>query len=142
MKAQIDRNKALVILDWCTKKFGKSKHQTSFPKMRFYKSSGMSDKNYEDGLRGWYNDKTNTIIIFGGSNTSMRELCTTMIHEYKHFKLDPEEYVSLHHDLIKMGKTLDNIHMNHPHEKRCIRAERTWGDTCFNQLRNKLYKHL
>jgi len=139
MRTTIDREKVLLILEWCINKFGKSKFHNKLPVLRVYKTEGKS--GYSDrltGLCGTYCD--GTITIYLASNRSVRELCCTVIHEYKHYLMSEKEFRILHKKMTERGCEYDDILRNHPHEKRAVRAENTWGDICFNELKSKLYK--
>lgn len=140
MKTPIKREKVLLILDWCVFKFGTSKYSDEFPpRIRVYKSCGTAAFNDNgDGLRGTYLD--GTITIYLGSNRSIKELCETIIHEYKHYLMSDDEYDVLTNIMKTRGKKLGDLKYNHPHEKRARRMEAKWGEICFQELRNKLYK--
>jgi len=139
MRANVDRNKVLLILNWCILKFGKSKYCEDYPQLRVYNSKGVSSRlNGELGLNGSYVD--GTITIYLGTIKSMKELCETVIHEYKHYLQNNNEYDRLEKKLIKRGHDEDYVYENHPHEKRAEKAERKWGDVCYKELRYYLYK--
>jgi hypothetical protein len=142
MNIDITRDKILLILKWFENKFSKSKFCKTFPKLRVYKSKGNSD--YEDkeyGIRGKYDSDTITIHIYLGTIKSVKILCNTVAHEYKHYKLNSKEYDKIYYKLRKSGLNPDDIHrIHHPHEKKCDRFEKKWGLICFNELKNKLYK--
>jgi hypothetical protein len=132
MRANVDRNKVLLILDWCIFKFGASRYSDEFPpKIRIYKSKGTD-------LRGTYLD--GVITVYLASNRSVKELCETVIHEYKHYLMNDDEYDVLANIMKKRGRDKEYMKYNHPHEKRARRMENKWGEICFNELRNKLYK--
>jgi len=139
MKATIDRQKVLLILDWCITKFGISRFHDDYPELRVYKSKGMSgNKNKKSGLCGTYGG--GVITIYLGSNRSVRELCETVVHEYKHYLLNHDEYEKIEKKMQMSGLTDSDLYTKHPHEKGAIRMEKKWGEICFNELRNKLYK--
>lgn len=135
--SNINRKKILLILHWCINKFGKSDYN-EFPKLRVYKSMGKSsyvDREY--GLRGLYYYTTNTINVYLGTHPSVRELCKTIIHEYKHYMLDEKEYRKIEADLID----IDNNYLpnKHPHEQLAIEFENQWAEQCFKELKSRLY---
>jgi hypothetical protein len=134
----LERKKVLLILDWCKSNFGRSRYFRKFPKLRVYRSAGTSSfEAGEGGLCGVYD--SGTIIIYLGSHKSVRELCKTVIHEYKHYLLSIREYRSFLAKLENKGLDTDDIANKHPHEKKCRAFEDQWGDQCFSQLRKKLY---
>lgn len=139
MKANVDRQKLLLILNWCAKKFGKSRFCKKPARLIVYKSRGTS--RYEDritGLRGSYSD--GKIKIYLGSAKSMRELCETIIHEYCHYKQSQFEFAVFYNRLEKEGLSIDSIYDKHPHEKKANRYEKRYGKQCFDELKAKLYK--
>jgi len=139
MKATIDRQKVLLILDWCILRFGISKFREEFPQLRVCKSKGNSSySNRELGLCGTYVD--GTITIYLATISSVKVLCETVIHEYKHYLMNDNEYDKLEKKLIKKNPDENFIYNNHPHEKRARRMEKKWGEICFNELRYYLYK--
>lgn len=135
VKAQIDRKKVLLILDWCIMKFGMSKYHDDYPRLRLYKSAGKTAiKGNADGLRGTYLD--GTITIYLDSNNSVKELCETIIHEYKHYLSSVDEYDALTNIMKIQGKDPGSLNYNHPHEKRARRMEDKWGVICYNELKS------
>lgn len=129
----------MIILIWCMNKFGKSKFRKDYPKLRVYKSRGNSGyDNRETGLRGTY--WNGVITIYLGSISSVRELCETVIHEYKHYLMSDREYDVLERKLKKQKCRSVDIYDAHPHEKRAMKMEYKWGDVCYRELKNKLYK--
>jgi len=138
MKVQVNREKVLFILNWCINKFGLSKFKKSYPKLRVYKSCGKSE--YNERELGLYGTCSNGLItIFLGTNHSMNRLCKTVLHEYKHYLMCDDEYIVLEKKLKKCGIATDKIYDKHPHEIRARKFEKTWGDICFKELKNKLY---
>src|ERR1035437_3275082 len=116
----INRSKVLLILNWCAGKFGQSKFQDSLPKIRIYKSNGCNTiKYYPTGLCGYYNCTTNTIVIFLGTHCSIKDLCSTVIHEYKHYLQNNSDYEPIYCKLISEGKSPMKVSEIHPHEKKC-----------------------
>lgn len=136
----ISKDKVQLVLDWCEKEFGKSKYQIDFPKLVVYKSRGCYTKDFKyikNGLFGYF--KENKIRIFLGSHKSIRELCLTVLHEYKHYLLDIEKYTEIYFKMKINGRDDDYIASHHLHEKLCEKFEKTHIDKCFNQLKNKIY---
>jgi hypothetical protein len=118
----IERNKVLLILTWCMTKFGKARYR-KFPKLRVYKSKGTNvDFTSPDGVFGIF--RNNTIEIFLGGHSNIEELCHTVVHEYKHYLIGLKYYFI----------------NRHPHEIRARRFETKWGNVCYKELKNKLYK--
>ena len=135
----LDREKVVMILEWCKKNFGKSKYYDDFPSLRVCRSTGSS--YYPKGDKQLFGThRYGLITIYLGTHTSMKDLCKTVIHEYKHNLLSDEKYESIMNRLEKKGYSDDDIYEKHPHEKKCKEFENKWGDICFNELRRKLYK--
>jgi hypothetical protein len=143
MIKNIDRHKVLLILNWCQKRYGKSQYRRKPAKIRVYKSYGISvGKNKYNICNGLYGyQEEDTITIFLGLHTSIKELCNTIIHEYKHYLLNEREWNLLYRKLEKSGITDSyDIIYKHPHEKEAIKFEKKYGPICYKELKNKLYK--
>lgn len=126
------------ILNWCVKKFGKSEFQKDLPKIRIYKSSGISTYKSKQhlGSFGRYNSN-NTIIIFLGTHRSMLELCDTIIHEYTHYLLDLNEFNEYYRMLRKICYNEDETLDLHPHEVLADNRAKRWYRICYNQIRKE-----
>ncbi len=137
----LDRKKVLLILEWCKTNFGRSKYHRKYPRLRVYRSTGKSSFQGCDGaLCGTY--RSGVISIYLGSHNSMKEVCRTVIHEYKHYLMSIREYRSIATQFRKKGYSENNISFNHPHEKECRSFENDNDDLCFSQLRKKLYSKI
>jgi hypothetical protein len=123
----VTRDKVLTILKWCQERFGKSPHKKIFPLLRMYKTSGFYADDGKFNRCGQYCSSTTMISIFLKSNSSYRELCGTVLHEYKHYLLN----TTFSSKQAKSGK-------QHPHEKYCNKFEGIWKDVCYNELKDKL----
>jgi hypothetical protein len=130
-----DREKVQLILNWCIHQFKKSKYNKQYPKLRIYKSKGSSlfIKFY---LKGYYCTETNTIAIFLGSIKSLRKLCNVVLHEYKHYLMDSNEYDIIYEKYRQTySKEHDKIVEIHPHEIKCIKFAKKWEDACLNEIK-------
>jgi len=137
----LDREKVIRILQWCQEKFGRSQYYRKYHRLRVYKSRGSSsfkESDPEVGLFGTYGD--GLISIYLGSHKGMKQLCSTVIHEYRHYLLSVREYRSIHRNLEDKGVDLTAVSEVHPHEVDCRKFEDKWADQCFRQLRKELYK--
>lgn len=136
----LEREKAILILDWCKAQFGRSQYHRKYPTLRLYRSRGnsaFSDNDPDAGLFGTYIN--GVITVYLGSHTGMKQLCATIIHEYKHYLLSIREYRSLSRYMENQGSDLEDISWDHPHELECREFEKIWTEKCFSQLRKKLY---
>jgi len=135
----LDREKVLLIVDWCENKFGKSEHWKKPLRLRVYKSEGKHVIDFmKDGMRGMYYN--GIISIYLASNKTVKQLCETVIHEYKHYLMNDKEYDELKALMKKYGD-YDFVY-NHPHEKKANYAEKKWGRICYNELKSKLYRKI
>lgn len=132
----IDRRKVLLILDWCIKRFGKSRYYKDNIRLKVYKSSGTSFKNCGNVFGTYTNGK---ISIFVGCHTSIQNLCKTVVHEYKHYLLNENEWDGIYAKMIKSGINDNDAVRKHPHEKICKKFENKWGPICYKELKSKLY---
>lgn len=123
MKANIDRDKVLIIFEWCKNKFGKSRYWTDYPNLRVYNSLGMSLDSDGHGRLGQFRD--GTISIFIGHKMTVRTLCSVVLHEYKHYLLNDNEWNKIHKTLVKLGFDEDEATFIHPHEKRHSNSKKT-----------------
>lgn len=138
MLKNVDREKVLLILNWCKNKFGKSKYWKNYPRLFVYKSTGASLDNEKDGRCGHYCN--GVIAIFLGSNGDLKDLCGTVIHEYKHYLLNHSEYQREYKRLKKQGLTEKDTVYKHSHEKKAKRFENKWTHICYKELRKELIK--
>jgi len=139
MLKSANRRKVLLILEWCISNFGISKYCDDFPSLRVYKSKGTSEYYAdESGVRGTYGD--GLITIYLGTISSYRDLCATVIHEYKHYLMNNEEYLKIEKKMFKVYPDNDYVYENHPHEKRAFKAEEKWGGVCYEELKTEFRK--
>lgn len=78
------------ILNHCVNTFGLSKYHDSKPKLICYQSYKYI--NSANTHKGYYNPLTNTIHIYLLQHNSTLQLCNTIIHEYKHYKQNLNNY--------------------------------------------------
>lgn len=135
----IERDKVELILKWCEAKFGKSKFYKKYPKLRVYRTEGNSVNDSKDYQIFGHFTRNGTIIVFLGSHRSVKELCVTIIHEYKHYLLGYREFQYFSRKMFKDGRDVNYIQDHHPHELKIARFEKRWGDVCFKELKRKLY---
>ena len=142
MLKSVNKDKVEMILIWCEYMFGKSKEKGRFPKLRVYKTKGCSYDNDPDGRYGHYTGYNNTISIFLGTHNNYKELCRTVIHEYKHYLLGDKKFNKITKRLRKKGYSDYDISFCHPHEKKAENFEDIWTDICYSELKNKLYRKI
>ena len=137
----IDRKKVLLILKWCEKKFGKSNYWKYYPFLHVYKTKGKYADGEFDG-KGRYGHFINgEISIFLGRHKTVKELCDTVIHEYKHYLLSENEFQLEYRKLKRQGFSEENAWINkHPHEKLTKKFAKKWSHVCYNDLKSQLYK--
>lgn len=135
LSARCNRDTVSYILDWCVKKWGKSKFANGLPKLTVYKSKGNTRN-----IKGEYVNEKNRIIIYLGDVDSYVELCGIIIHEYTHYLLDNEEYDDLYYKLLDEGLNLTDIYKKHPHEIKCRERDRKYSSICFEEVNNILTK--
>lgn len=141
MLTNINRAKVLLILEWCKKKFGKSKYWKSYPLLFVYKTKGRyaDDDNDEKGRYGHYVE--GKISIFLGRHGTVKDLCDTVLHEYKHYLLSEDDFQREYKRLKKQGYSEEDASTRkHPHEKLTKKFADKWAHACYNELKNELYK--
>jgi hypothetical protein len=135
----VNRKKVLLILEWCKKKFGKSKYWKDYPQLRVYRTNGWSIDGDKKGRFGHFIG--GKISIFLGKHKTIMELCDTVIHEYKHYLLDEDEFLLEYKKLKKQGYSeKDALTDKHPHENMAIEFANKWGHVCYNELKHELHK--
>ena len=120
-----DRKVVAAALEWCKKKWGLSKFQDDFPKLRCYK------KGDGGGYYGHYDDENNTIVIYVHPHPDVLTLVETVIHEYTHYKQNVEE------NYDKYAARYSNYNDN-PYEKTAINRSARWKERCFKDILNSL----
>lgn len=84
------------MLDWCINNLGGSEFQSAPPKICV--SNKIPYHNF-----GEYDYDKNKIFIYLLMHTSISELCDTVIHEYRHYQQDADQY-----DKLEMNKGQNN----------------------------------
>lgn len=137
----IDRKKVLLILRWCEKKFGKSEYWEYYPFLHVYKSKGRYAAGDND-IKGRFGQFINgEISIFLGRHKTVKELCNTVIHEYKHYLLSEDDFQREYKKLKKLGYPEEDAWIiKHPHEKITKKFADKWAHVCYNELKHELYK--
>lgn len=83
---KISKNNALLILEWCKNKYKHSRYQDEYPDI-------ILKRKEKDGiLKGEFIDETNTIEVYPKQHEDLEDLIKTIIHEYQHYKQDPDYY--------------------------------------------------
>lgn len=123
----INKNRKVVAatLEWCKKKWGLSKFQDDFPKLRCYK------KGDGGGYFGYYDDITNTIIVYLEPHPDVVTLVETVIHEYTHYKQNVEENYDKY--AARYAHYNDN-----PYEKTAINRSARWKERCLKDILSSL----
>jgi len=127
MKLEKNRQTAKLALEWCIKKWGKSKFHKDYPKLIVY-------KNHKEELTGWFNDEKNIIFINLKHQDSVLELVKTVIHEYTHFQQNTKDKYD------KLARKFKNKpYEEHPLEKQAFKKEEKWSKICRKQIKQKLF---
>jgi hypothetical protein len=111
---EINRKLCLLALEWCKKKYGKSKFRRAYPKL-FFRTKAYVDPKLGP-IKGVYYYTSNEIYIYAEQHyleeDPIMDVCNTVIHEYKHFLQDMNKY---HMYFEKYYRSYDN----HPYEITC-----------------------
>ena len=75
---RVDRRTAELALDWCRRKWGRSRWVKAWPRLRVLTRSRQE-------LYGWYNERLNLITLRLDWHESPLDLVETVIHEYCHY---------------------------------------------------------
>lgn len=126
MKLKKDRETAKLALEWCMKKWGKSRYFNDYPKLYVY-------KNCQNDLTGWFTESKNVIGINLKHQKSVLELVKTVIHEYTHYR---QNTVELYDKLARKYK--NRPYEEHPQEKHAYKMEKAWGKICKTQIAKKV----
>jgi Zn-dependent peptidase ImmA (M78 family) len=112
---ELTRSLALRALEWCKKKYGLSKYKDAYPALVFREKYQPKDK---PNLMGEYYWEKNKIFIYKKSHLDFEdpvlELIFTMIHEYKHYLQNMDNYNTYFDKYYYTYKT-------HPYERTCNR---------------------
>lgn len=79
---RINRKNAVLILNWCVEKLGKSRFHKKLPKLIIHNKATKESKKY----CGWFDELKITINIILLNMDSMHEFINTIIHEFWHYK--------------------------------------------------------
>jgi hypothetical protein len=126
---EINRKTCLEIFEWCKTKYGMSKYQKDFPKLHF-RSKAAKDK-IMGPLKGEFFYEENEIYIYKELHLlepiPLLDVVNTIIHEYKHFLQNMENY-DMYFDKYKYS------YHTHPYEKTCNRFAGKEQDECYQYL--------
>jgi hypothetical protein len=125
MSISKDRQTALAVLEWCKKKWGLSKFQDDFPKLRCYK------KGDGGGYYGHFDDENNTIVIYLEPHPTVEDLVETVIHEYTHYKQNVTENYD---NYVARYKAYND----NPYEKTANNRATRWKDRCIKDILKQL----
>ena len=120
-----DRKTALAALNWCMNKWGLSRYQDDFPKLRCYK------KGDGGGFYGHFDDLDNTIIIYLQPHPDVLTLIETVIHEYVHYKQNVTE------NYDRYAEQYEEYNDN-PYERTAISRSARWKERCFKDIQKSL----
>lgn len=108
---------------WCEKNLKKSKFHENIPKLIIKKS--------KDKLKGYYKHSKNIICIYTGSHSDKRDLCETVIHEWKHYQQDISGMYNRY--ITKYKRNLKN----HPYEITAERFAKKYTNKCYENIKPK-----
>lgn len=114
------RGHALKSLEWCKKKYGKSRYNGPCPTISYAKPDYMLD-----GLTGYYEPDYNHIYVNSEMCNTVEELVATVIHEYQHYLQN-----MYHYQII--AKYCN--HDNHPMELMALQVEKRDSKKCMQDL--------
>lgn len=117
----------LLALQYCIEKWGKSKYNKGFPRIRI-----LSKKN-PDNISGQYKPELNQINVYNckNHNKTKPEICATIIHEYTHYLQCMHKY-NEYLDIHKLK------YDNHPYEKTAQNRELKYKNECVSYVLNNL----
>ena len=119
----VNRYTAELAMEWCRRKWGKSRYVKGLPRLRCLARSGQE-------LYGWYNERINLITLRMDWHGTELDLVETVVHEYTHYLQDiagrydrlAEEYKALPYD-------------RHPQEKQAYGRQAKWSARCLAEIR-------
>jgi hypothetical protein len=117
-----NRTTALLALEWCKKKWKKSRYHSDYPKIRILNRSARD-------LYGWYDEEKNLITINMHLNRRVIDIIDTVIHEYTHYTQDCK---NLYDKLWE-----ENAHRpyrEHPLEREAYRRQEKYGKICKSEI--------
>lgn len=121
---KLKRKCAALTLKWCKKILGKNPRRKIPPRVtvRIY---FRKDETYKKTKGAYYYDD-NIIVIYYLNNKNIKELISTIIHEYTHY-LQPDkqywEYFQTHY------------YSTHPHERQADRYATKYLTQCLKEIK-------
>jgi|LauGreDrversion4_2_1035121.scaffolds.fasta_scaffold68928_5 hypothetical protein len=116
---------AKLIYLWCKENLPVSRYHDNFPKMVL---SNQNDKFF----RGYYKDEKNLIGVYLKNNRSKKELCETIIHEWKHYQQNIYEMYDRY--IVYYGYETNN----HPYEISAEKYAKKHAEKCLNWLKQNI----
>lgn len=117
---KLDRGFAVKVLNWCKRKYGKSRYNGSYPTISYTKPDYM----LED-FSGYYEKDENHIYVNNVMCNTVEETVNTIIHEYTHYLQNMFHYQIL-------AKYIDRTH--HPMEIEAERIAKRDSKKCIEDL--------
>lgn len=127
--SRVNRENALLILEWCFNKLGKSRFHKKHPKLIILNK--ISKINLDVG--GWYDDNKNIISIVVPNQKTFIDFIDTVIHEFWHYKQNPKGYKYVY-NRINWGE--NEIYKNDPSEISARNKAKKYKKQCYNDLFN------
>jgi hypothetical protein len=119
------RKLANYTLRWCKKNMGINKRKAA-PKI----SVRMKVKDEDGEWYGIYIWEENKIVISLEMNKTMKDIVSTVIHEYTHYLQSMKKYYEYFNTYY---------YSTHPYEKQAIKNSKVLTDKCLYNFRKSIY---
>lgn len=119
----INRQSALLILEWCFNTLGKSRFNGPKPKLIIH------NKITKENIYGCYTLHKNIINIYLPKHETLIDLIDTVIHEYWHYKQNMKKMY--HKYVFKYGYEYNEFH---PYEITANKKAKRLRHKCYNEL--------
>lgn len=123
LEARVNRSSALKVLEWCKKKYGRSKYNGRYPDLQFRKGDYITEDVW-----GLYDEQENYIFINSSEVKTIEDLASTVIHEYVHYKQNIKV------DWRVLSKYFDSESLDHPLEREAHEVSERDFPTCLKEI--------
>jgi hypothetical protein len=76
-RVKVNRSSAIKVLEWCKKKYGRSKYNGRYPDLQFKKGDHVTEDVW-----GMYDEQDNCIFVNSNEVKTLEDMTSTIIHEY------------------------------------------------------------
>lgn len=122
-QVKVNRSSATKVLEWCKKKYGRSKYNGRYPDLQFKKGDHVTEDVW-----GMYDEQDNYIFVNSNEVKTLEDMTSTIIHEYVHYTQNIKV------DWKVLSKYFDPESIDHPLERQAHEVSERDFPTCMQEV--------